>query len=32
MAGSETAPAHPGYLEGALLAAEAAVARLGGRS
>jgi monoamine oxidase len=28
MAGSETAPAHPGYLEGALLAAEAAVARL----
>ncbi|MBN9553819.1 MAG: FAD-dependent oxidoreductase [Alphaproteobacteria bacterium] len=28
MAGSETAPVHPGYLEGALLAAEAAVARL----
>jgi monoamine oxidase len=28
LAGSETAPAHPGYLEGALLAAEAAVARL----
>jgi monoamine oxidase len=28
MAGSESAPAHPGYLEGALLAAEAAVAQL----
>jgi len=26
MAGSETAPEHPGYLEGALLSAGAAVA------
>jgi monoamine oxidase len=29
MAGSETAPEHPGYLEGALLAAAAGVAALG---